>query len=193
MTPDLPIPEAARTAANDSLAYANLVDTSDGALDYEGSAADLVDIILSAAWPHLRSLQVETQVEVGRLLGRKEALEDFAARCGRRAQLAERVPEPVRSGVREGMIVTWLAAERLAHETAEDATSGRTDPKVDPKLSEEPQAASKRVPEVHKPFPDDGVTYCGWHSGNGVVHEGCGEVWPCSAVRNHRNPNREDA
>lgn len=35
----------------------------------------------------------------------------------------------------------------------------------------------------HKPFPDDGVTYCGWHVGNGVVHEGCGEVWPCSTVR----------
>lgn len=31
---------------------------------------------------------------------------------------------------------------------------------------------------VHKPFTDDGVTYCGWDG-----HEGCGEVWPCSYVR----------
>ena len=34
------------------------------------------------------------------------------------------------------------------------------------------------TPEVHKPFDDDGVTYCGWDG-----HEGCGEVWPCSTVR----------
>ena len=31
---------------------------------------------------------------------------------------------------------------------------------------------------THKPFTDDGVTYCGWDG-----HEGCGEVWPCSTVR----------
>jgi hypothetical protein len=30
----------------------------------------------------------------------------------------------------------------------------------------------------HKPFTDDGVTYCGWDG-----HDGCGEVWPCSKVR----------
>ena len=35
---------------------------------------------------------------------------------------------------------------------------------------------------VHEPFTDDGVTYCGWHVGNGVVIDGCGEVWPCSTV-----------
>ena len=32
--------------------------------------------------------------------------------------------------------------------------------------------------DVHKPFTDDGVTYCGW-DGN----EGCGHVWPCPTVR----------
>ena len=31
---------------------------------------------------------------------------------------------------------------------------------------------------THKPFTDDGVTYCGWDK-----HDGCGEVWPCSTVR----------
>lgn len=30
----------------------------------------------------------------------------------------------------------------------------------------------------HQPVDDDGVTYCGWDG-----HEGCGELWPCSAVR----------
>lgn len=41
------------------------------------------------------------------------------------------------------------------------------------------EAARAAAPtEVHKPFTDDGVTYCGWDK-----HEGCGEVWPCSTVR----------
>jgi len=31
---------------------------------------------------------------------------------------------------------------------------------------------------VHRPFTDDGVTYCGWDG-----HDGCGEVWPCSTVQ----------
>lgn len=30
----------------------------------------------------------------------------------------------------------------------------------------------------HRPYTDDGVTYCGWDQ-----HEGCGELWPCSTVR----------
>lgn len=32
--------------------------------------------------------------------------------------------------------------------------------------------------DVHKPFTDDGVAYCGWDK-----HEGCGEVWPCATER----------
>jgi hypothetical protein len=35
---------------------------------------------------------------------------------------------------------------------------------------------------VHKPFTDDGVKYCGWATGTEVI-DGCGELWPCSAVR----------
>jgi hypothetical protein len=31
--------------------------------------------------------------------------------------------------------------------------------------------------QPHRPFTDDGVTYCGWDG-----HDGCGEVWPCSTV-----------
>lgn len=31
---------------------------------------------------------------------------------------------------------------------------------------------------IHRPFTDDGVTYCGFDG-----HEGCGELWPCSTVR----------
>lgn len=34
---------------------------------------------------------------------------------------------------------------------------------------------------LHKPFTDDGVTYCGWDG-----HEGCGEMWPCSTTRRAR-------
>lgn len=39
-----------------------------------------------------------------------------------------------------------------------------------------------RATAVHKPFPDDGVTYCGWATGTKIV-DGCGEVWPCAHVR----------
>lgn len=37
-------------------------------------------------------------------------------------------------------------------------------------------------PGVHLRFPDDGVDYCGWR-GDGGIYDGCGQVWPCSAVR----------
>lgn len=37
---------------------------------------------------------------------------------------------------------------------------------------------------VHKPFPDDGVMYCGWDG-----HDGCGETWPCSTVRATTEPS----
>lgn len=36
-------------------------------------------------------------------------------------------------------------------------------------------------PGVHKPFTDDGVTYCG-HAGDGGIWEGCGHAWPCPTV-----------
>lgn len=42
-------------------------------------------------------------------------------------------------------------------------------------------------PGVHKPMDDDGVTYCGW-AGDGGVYGGCGEVWPCSTVRDQQTP-----
>jgi hypothetical protein len=34
---------------------------------------------------------------------------------------------------------------------------------------------------VHKPYDDEGVTYCGWDG-----HDGCGQVWPCDTVRARR-------
>ena len=34
----------------------------------------------------------------------------------------------------------------------------------------------------HKPYSDDGLTYCGWATGRGIV-EGCGLAWPCPTVR----------
>lgn len=38
--------------------------------------------------------------------------------------------------------------------------------------------STDKISDVHKPFDDDGVTYCGWDG-----HDGCGEVWPCSTIR----------
>lgn len=34
------------------------------------------------------------------------------------------------------------------------------------------------IAALHKPFPDDGVEYCGW---DGV--DGCREAWPCRTIR----------
>jgi hypothetical protein len=41
-------------------------------------------------------------------------------------------------------------------------------------VTETPQATRA----VHTPHTDDGITYCGWDG-----HEGCGELWPCSSMR----------
>jgi hypothetical protein len=137
MTPDLPIPEAAREAAlrafNEhgvmSVRPANepprvwvcrcgeeFPDGGKPGAGREQFRPHVLDAILAAALPHLHSLQVETQVEVGRLLGRAEAAEEIAEACAERARLANRIPESTRSGVREGMIVAWIAAEKLARE-----------------------------------------------------------------------------
>ena len=37
--------------------------------------------------------------------------------------------------------------------------------------------------DMHRPYPDDGVTYCGWNTGSAGVIDGCGELWPCTTVR----------
>lgn len=80
-------PADARYAAETALIAAGLVDPDDGTIPRwpRGETTPLwtnpmhvVDTVLKAALPHLRSLQVETQVEVGRLLGRKEAAEEIA-------------------------------------------------------------------------------------------------------------------
>lgn len=47
-----------------------------------------------------------------------------------------------------------------------------------PGLPAAPVGGQEKPNDTHKPFTDDGVTYCGWDG-----HEGCGEVWPCSTVR----------
>lgn len=45
-------------------------------------------------------------------------------------------------------------------------------------------------PADHKPFTDDGVTYCGWR-GDATVINGCGELWPCSTIRATTGPSTE--
>lgn len=77
MTPELPIPEEARDAVarvlwdevygEDERTFDQLDSTEQEELSWTANAA------LAAALPHLRSLQVETQVRAGRLLGLEEA------------------------------------------------------------------------------------------------------------------------
>lgn len=150
MTPDLPIPEdlvtdelvkLADRAYWDKFNEAGVFELQDGDLEAEVAMRAALEAVL----PHLRSLQVETQVEYGRALGRKEAAEEIAAKCLRRAQLAERVPEPMRSGVREGMVVTWLAAQKLAWEVAEPTSEPRTDPPAHPSHPQDSQTAREEL------------------------------------------------
>ena len=98
-TPDLPIPEEAREAIAEEMfvhrsmpnprdpfvAHCGCGETFGTAVERQKHAADAV---LAAALPHLRSLQVETQVEYGRALGRKEAAEEIAVECDKRAAAA---------------------------------------------------------------------------------------------------------
>lgn len=94
-SPDLPIPELARRRATEALAVH--FGCSGEALDLAYCACGesfknaalrqwhVADRALAAALPHLRSLQVETQVAFGRALGRAEAteiLEDLIDRNG---------------------------------------------------------------------------------------------------------------
>lgn len=56
------------------------------------------------------------EVKVLTAKARQDAAEEIAKACAERARLANRIPEPERSGVREGMIVAWIAAEKLTRE-----------------------------------------------------------------------------
>jgi hypothetical protein len=149
MTPDLPIPEAARAAVAEKLYEEFYPADEREAGVFGGERFDdcerIADLVLSTALPHLRSLQVETQLEYGRAIGRREAAEEIAAKSLRRAQLAERVPEPMRSGVREGMIVTWLAAQKLALEVAEPTSEPRTELPVGPSHPKDSQTAREAL------------------------------------------------
>ncbi len=52
------------------------------------------------------------------------------------------------------------------------------------------QRTKQVAAEPHKPFNEDGVVYCGWTSDDGII-EGCGQVWPCSTVRNRVGRDKE--
>lgn len=52
---------------------------------------------------------------------RRELANEIADECARRAKISQRAPESM-SGVREGMHVTWLAAEKLARDFAKEET-----------------------------------------------------------------------
>ncbi len=66
---------------------------------------------------------------------------------------------------------TWREAHLKLAESAFDGEVVHRTVLTGDWVSEEPS-------EIHEPFTDDGVTYCGWDR-----HQGCGEVWPCSTVR----------
>lgn len=98
-SPDLPIPAEAIEAMCD-LSYLGKQITESHA-----------KYLLAAALPHLRSLQVETQIEFGRALGRREALEE-----AERAVLAVRDAE---------MSLSEVMATSMNHELTKAAKAVR--------------------------------------------------------------------
>ena len=66
----------------------------------------------------LTATEVRVLTEAALRLGRKDAAEKIADACAARAKISQRAPESM-TGVREGMFVTWLAAEKLAREIGE--------------------------------------------------------------------------
>lgn len=50
---------------------------------------------------------------------RREWADELAAEFDRRVRIAQRTPESERSGVREGMIVTWISAAKIVREYGE--------------------------------------------------------------------------
>jgi hypothetical protein len=55
-------------------------------------------------------------LDAGYVVTRREVANEVADALAARAEIAQRIPASERSGVREGMVVTWLAAEKLARE-----------------------------------------------------------------------------
>lgn len=81
----------------------------------------LEDVLDSAGLLHdpaeVKSM-CETAGRVAYALGRKEAGEELADKIATQAKITQRVPVSERSGVREGMLVAWISAEKLAREYA---------------------------------------------------------------------------
>lgn len=85
MTPDLPIPEEAVEAVARHVYFAkrgvhwNFIWADEAKrAQAQQEAREAAVAALGDALPHLRSLQVETQVRIGRELGRAEAWEEIA-------------------------------------------------------------------------------------------------------------------
>ena len=88
--------------------------------------------------------EVKVLTEAALRLGRKEAAEELAETFGRRIRFADRIPEGERSGVREGMYITWIAAQRLAQDMASLGLTAASDATSrvprHPEVSEAPKA-----------------------------------------------------
>lgn len=67
--------------------------------------------------PRTKAL-AEVATKLGYELGRKEALAEVAAAISNQAKVTQRIDPRERSGVREGMVVAWIAAEKLAQDMA---------------------------------------------------------------------------
>jgi hypothetical protein len=113
--------------------------------DYEAEA----HAALSATLPHLRSLQVETQVEYGRALGRKEAAEEIAVECDKRAAAAAALGDFGRNLTAIGRAYGYSVSAEIARNITlqpQNATSEpRTDLPVGPSHPKDSQTAREAL------------------------------------------------
>lgn len=122
-SPDLPIPAEALEAAAAELygSYGGGHRYQDAAPGVQAYWRDQASLVLAAALPHLRSLQVETQVAFGRALGRKEAAEEIATRLDRIVENVGHAVGPKEFGVGAGAV---LGSYRHAAQIARNIGKG---------------------------------------------------------------------
>lgn len=126
--------------------------------------------------------------EAGRRIGREEAaafLDDSAAMWATPDDYPEEWDAHhliVRNASRVALLNAAKAVRSIPSQAADGAPDATSGVGGHQEVSEGPQV-------LHKPLPDDGVTYCGWATGSQII-DGCGEVWPCSTVRNQSEAAR---
>lgn len=136
-TPDLPIPEEALEAA--AKAMYHFVEGEHAPWLRSGVTVyyrDEARAALAAALPHLRSLQVETQVRAGYAIGRKDATDEISDAIQREADLLDSLPkdEPAVNRQARSAVISRASAFRdsvkIAREVGSQPQNATSEPRT---------------------------------------------------------------